>query len=755
MAKKINNNDEISTYIENSEYIANKYVIRCFSVSMLIYSLTYLLNLLNIFIIDKKIMSTGFFPAVATYLIVMLITKKLSLNDKKTKYIIITGNILAFTMIGATITYHVVLIAVIPFLCAMLYSSKRLMWYVYILTVISTFITVYGGYYWGLCDANMVLLTSEKISDYVVNGIFTLNTVNDNPNLTLFLFFVMPRCFIYVAFMSIGKSIFTILSGSVEKAKLADELEKAKIEAETANRAKSQFLARMSHEIRTPINAVMGMNEMILRESNEENVQQYANNVKDSSALLLSIINDILDSSKIESGMMEIIPVNYQLGSLLNDLYNMINLKANEKGLALEFNIDKTIPKGYFGDDKRIRQILINLLSNAVKYTSKGTVTLTLTYKLNKGNALLHFSVKDTGIGIKEENIEKLYGEFQRIDELRNRNIEGTGLGMVIVCRLLNLMGSELHIESVYEQGSEFSFDLVQKITDAEPLGNFRTEYKRDIPDSVNESFTAPDAKVLVIDDNRMNLKVFSNLLKNTQIQISEAESGMQCIDMVKSKQFDIIFLDHMMPGMDGIETLHALRKDRLCEGVPVIMLTANAIAGDRERYINEGFDNFLSKPIDPDKLNKMVLYYLNKNHKKTLAEAAKKAVSPKSADEIIQLLAEKLPEIDTVTGLEACINDKEFYIELLTDYTNLNIKTELDELLKSGDSKNYCVKIHSFKTSSYSIGAMQIGDLALEMEKMSKECLNDEIGEKQKELLKQYDRICTKINEVKSNGDI
>ena len=754
MSKNINN-DEVAVYIENHEYSANKYVLRCFSVSMLIYALAYLLNLMNVFIIDKRIMSEGFFPSVATYLIVVLITKKLSLDNKKTKYIIITGNILAFTMIGATITYHVVLIAVIPFLCAMLYSSKRLMWYVYILTVISTFITVYGGYYWGLCDANMALLTSGSLSDYVENGVFTLNDVNDNPNVTLFLFFVMPRCFIYVAFMSIGKSIFTLLSGSVEKARLADELEKAKIEAETANRAKSQFLARMSHEIRTPINAVMGMNEMILRESDEENVRQYAMNVKDSSALLLSIINDILDSSKIESGMMEIIPVNYNLGNLLNDMYNMLSLKANEKGLALEFNIDKSVPKGYFGDDKRIRQVLINLLSNAVKYTVKGTVTLELTHKLSKGKATLYFSVKDTGIGIKEEDIEKLYGEFQRIDELRNRNIEGTGLGMPIVYKLLDLMGSELHVESEYEKGSIFSFELIQKVTNTEPLGDFLTKYEQDAPASPKENFTAPDASILVVDDNRMNLKVFTNLLKKTRIQITEAESGMQCIDLVKANHFDIIFLDHMMPVMDGIETLHKLREDKLCEGVPVIMLTANAIAGDRERYISEGFDDFLSKPINPEKLDKIVIYYLNKNHKEIFSEAMDKTVTLKSDDEIIQILDENFPEIDTTKGLEACIQDKKFYIELFTDYVNLNIKPELEDLLKSGDSENYRIKIHSFKSSSYSIGAQKIGDLAYEMEKISKKCLDNDIKEMQEELFRQYDELCTKFNNVTSNGDM
>ena len=326
---------------------------------------------------------------------------------------------------------------------------------------------------------------------------------------------------------------------------------------------------------------------------------------------------------------------------------------------------------------------------------------------------------------------------------------------MPIVYKLINLMDSELIVESEYGKGSVFSFELVQKITDARPLGDFLVKYEQDVPSSEKESFIAPDARILVVDDNNMNLKVFTNLLKKTQIRISEAESGMQCIELVKNNHFDIIFLDHMMPGMDGIETLHRLREDKLCEGIPIVMLTANAIAGDKERYISEGFDDFLSKPIDPEKLDKMVLYYLNKSHKEIIFSAAKETAKPKSADEIIQLLSEKLPEIDTVKGLEACINDKEFYNELLADYVNLNIKAELDDLLKSGDSKNYCIKIHAFKSSSYSVGAMQIGDLAYEIEKLSKECLDDKIKGMQEELFRQYDRVCTKINEVKSNGDM
>ncbi|MBQ3162048.1 MAG: response regulator [Oscillospiraceae bacterium] len=756
MQKKINS-DEISVYIENSEYIANKYVMHCFSVTILIYCITYVLNLLGIFIVDTGVMSSGFYPAVAIYGTVYLVTKKLTLYDARTKYIILFGNVLSFTLIGASITYHVVLIAVIPFLCAMLYSSKRLMWYVYVLTVISTFVTVYGGYYYGLCDANMVLLTTGRLSDYIENGKFVLDTVNSNPIITLFMFFILPRCFIYIAFMAIGKSIFTILSGSVEKAKLADELEKAKVEAERANRAKSQFLARMSHEIRTPINAVMGMNEMILRESEEDSIRQYAVNARDSSKMLLGIINDILDASKVESGMMEIIPANYDLGNLLNDVYNMINLKAKEKDLVLEFNIDQSAPSGYFGDDKRIKQILINLLTNAVKYTVKGSVTLSLNCRIEGENAVLHYSIKDTGIGIKKEDMGKLYGEFQRADESRNRNVEGTGLGMVIVNKLLELMNSKLHVESEYEKGSEFSFELVQKIIDAEPIGDFKKKIVSRSSETVSrENFTAPDAKILVVDDSLMNLKVFKTLLKHTQMQIFEADSGMKCISMVKERQFDIIFLDHMMPEMDGIETLHRLRADKLCEGVPVIMLTANAISGDREKYISEGFDDFLSKPINSEKLDKMIIHYLengaNKikiNKEKSVTVEANNKKAPKTAEEIMAELRKVLPEVNVEKGLANCVDDKDFYVELLNDYKNLNIKAELEKYMAENDRASYCIRIHSFKSSSYSVGADKIGDFAFEMEKMSRESLSSDIKEMQITLFEQYDRICEQLNEL------
>lgn len=752
--------DEFSVYIEDREYIANKYVMHCFAVSMIIYCVAYLLNLAEIFIIDRGVMNSGFFPTITVFAIVYLVTKKVSLSNEKTKYLIMSGMILAYTLLGASITYHVVLISVIPFLCASLYSSKRMLWFVYILTVISTFVVVYGGYYWGLCDANMALLTTSKLTSYIENGVFTLTQLNEKPIVTLFVFFVLPRGLIYIAFMAICNSIFRILSESVEKARLASELEKAKTEAENANRAKSQFLARISHEIRTPINSVLGMNEMIIRESNENNIRQYAEDVKDSSVLLLSLINEILDSSKIESGKMELVPVKYEMSSLINDVYNMINIKAREKGLEFVFDIDTQIPESCFGDDKRIRQILINLLTNAVKYTEKGTVTLGVTCRKDGENAVFRYSVKDTGIGIKKEDIGKIYDEFQRIDMARNKNVEGTGLGMPIVQKLLKLMDSEIIIESEYEKGSEFSFELVQKIISDKPVGNFR-ERATDAAGKAESttSFIAPEATILVVDDYRMNLKVFKALMKQTETKIIEAESGQACLDILRNTSVDLIFLDHMMPGMDGIETLHKIREEKLCDNVPIIMLTANAIAGDREKYITEGFNDFLSKPIIVEKLNAMVTKYLPEqlvisggqesydgygNPTKT-----EEKTTLNSVGEAIEELKKLLPEIDFKNGLMLCADDKDFYMECLGDFAALKIKSDLALATEEKDYNTYCIHAHGFKNNAYTIGAAVLGDIAYEMEKLTKESWSDEVLDKQDELFRKYDEFCRIYEEV------
>ena len=746
--RRVDQKDDIAVYLKDQEYVANRYVMKCFRVTMLVFLTTFLLNLIGIFVIERNLMWSAFIPSAILYGCVLATTHFISLSDKWIKYFILFSIVAVITIGGVFITYHVVLVSLLPFLYATLYSSKKVMRYVYVLTVISTIIVVYCGYHFGLCDANMVLLTAKKAQDYTVNNQFVLTQINENPNVTLFLFFVIPRCIIYIAFMSVCNSLFTIVSGSLEKARISDE-------AERANRMKSQFLAKMSHEIRTPINAIMGINEMILRESKENHIKEYAHDVKDSSVVLLNIVNEILDSSKVESGKMELLCNDYEIGTLFNDLYNMMNVKAKEKGLELFFDIDSTMPKAYYGDDKRIRQILMNLMSNAVKYTKQGSVTLKVRCKSENGRARLHYSIKDTGIGIKKEDLGKIYDEFARFDVSKHSGEEGTGLGMKIARQFLELMGSTLQIESEYEKGSVFSFELEQKIVNSEPLGNFREKLLHSEKEENEKiSFTAPNARVLVVDDHQLNLKVYSNLLKETKMKICEAESGQACLEMLRLASFDLVFIDHMMPEMDGIETFHAIKEERLCEGVPIIMLTANAILGDREKYIREGFDDFLSKPIIPEHLMEIVLKYVPQDLV-TIHEEKEEAVlkSHTFKLDVLNELQKNLPEIDFETGLATSSQDEEFFLELLDDYANLTIKEDLEKYLQDNDYETYCIRIHGFKSSSYSIGANPLGDAAFEMECGTKDGFPTEIVSMQEKLFAQYDRICACYKEIKEKN--
>ena len=413
------------------------------------------------------------------------------------------------------------------------------------------------------------------------------------------------------------KLVITIDELSATK-KIAEE---AKVIAQQANRAKSDFLANMSHEIRTPINAVLGMDEMILRESNDPHILEYASNIKQSGSMLLSLINDILDFSKIESGKMDVVPVDYDLGILLGDTIDMIRPRAENKNLQIELNIESGTPVHLHGDEVRIRQIITNILTNAVKYTPEGKVTLTVSAKkVSEKTVQLYVSVKDTGIGIKEEDIARLFDSFQRVDESRNRNIEGTGLGLSITMRLLNLMGSRLEVKSTYGEGSDFYFYLEQEQLDDEVLGEDIQKYYEKLKGKINvstEQFYAPDAKILVVDDNEMNLKVFLGLLKNHGMQIDTAMSGKECLARIEQNAYHMIFMDYLMPEMDGVETLRQIKKLKTNQSkdAVIIALTANAVSGAREMFLEEGFVNFLSKPINAVKLEQMIQNIFRKSY--------------------------------------------------------------------------------------------------------------------------------------------
>ena len=533
------------------------------------------------------------------------------------------------------------------------------------------------------------------------------------------------------------------LLSAEEKVRESDELREAKNIAEQANHAKSDFLANMSHEIRTPINAIMGMNEMVLRESKDEEIREYAVNIQSASKTLLSLINDILDFSKIEAGKMEIVPAPYETAAFLNDVVNMTSIKAKQKQLDFQVEIDSELPSVLHGDEVRNRQIIVNILNNAVKYTKQGMVKLCAEGIREENAFVLKMQVTDSGIGIKKEDLDKLFDGFQRLDLEQNRNIEGTGLGLAITHNLVEKMNGRLEVSSEYGKGSVFTVYLMQEIIDDSPMGDFRQKFEAIAKKETEyrESFTAPDAKVLVVDDTEMNLAVVKALLKKTNIQVTTCTSGMKCLELVTNEYFDVILLDHMMPEMDGIETLARLKQsENPCKSVPVIALTANAIVGAKEKYINAGFSDYLSKPIEGAELENMLLQYIPRE-KVRLSRQENEDNSENSQENIRK---DTQSYINQEVGLQYCTGSMEFYREMLALYCNSYEEhlAKIEEALKNDDWNNYTVFVHGLKSTSLNIGGEQLSKAAKELELAGKAIRQSEHADENKAFIKEHHDI-------------
>lgn len=521
--------------------------------------------------------------------------------------------------------------------------------------------------------------------------------------------------------------------------KAQGELLEEKVRAESASNAKSDFLANMSHEIRTPINAVLGMNEMIIREDNRaldvaesdpmlvqealENINVYAGDVKKAGHNLLAIVNDILDFSKIEAGRMELAEAPYQLSSLINDINNMIMFKAQDKGLVFNVEADPSLPDELSGDEVRVRQILTNLLNNAVKYTEKGSVILKLRGKKQDENTLiLTIVVWDTGIGIKPEDKEQLFNKFERLELDRNSTVEGTGLGLAITHNLIELMGGNIEVESEYGKGSIFTVNIPQKIVSGSTLGDLQTRLKDNAPGNrpYKESFRAPDATILIVDDTRINLTVAVNLLKNTKMKIDTATSGEEAVNMASKTRYDVIFMDQRMPGMNGTEAFHKIRETEngASKDVPVICLTADAVIGAKERYLSEGFSDYLTKPIDNFALENMLMKYLPEEKVELVnEEITEVSEDERSVEEEFAVL--RSVGIEPRAGLKYCQDDVFFYKALLAEYAYGELE-KAHNLQKSYEAENwhdYSIYVHSLKSSSKMIGAAALSVRAAKLE--------------------------------------
>ena len=530
-----------------------------------------------------------------------------------------------------------------------------------------------------------------------------------------------------------------------ELRKTRDEAEEAMAAAQAASQAKSEFLTNISHEIRTPINAILGYNEMVLRDTEKNEVAQYCVNIQSAGKSLLSMISDMMDYTEMESGSIKLEEGNYSTASMISDIMICGKYFAEKKDIEIRVDIDSSIPKMLHGDSARITRIFSNLLSNSVKYTDFGHIDVVIKWEQKSEFAgWINAEVTDTGIGLRDEDIERITSAFHRADKKRNQNIQGLGLGLTIVTRLLAMMGSSLSIQSEYGKGTSISFRLMQGIVDPTPLGNVESLTCIPEKNTLHAGFTAPEARLLAVDDNSMNLELYRGSLKDTKIQIDTAMNGVEALELISRYKYDLIILDHMMPVMDGMETLKTIKKQNLCQDVPILVITANAVPGEKSVYLNAGFDDYLSKPVSSRQLLEAVRKYLPEH-----------LIRPYSNDLTIEEDEEQSKSgtigrlssfLDIKSAMEYCYNSEELYLNIINTYVEENRLEDIRNYCKEKDFENYRIQVHALKSGSRTIGAGGLSEHALSLEMAAKNNDTEFILENNESLLDEYGSLLERI---------
>jgi len=567
------------------------------------------------------------------------------------------------------------------------------------------------------------------------------------------------------------------------------ELEETLAVANKANAAKTDFLFNMSHEIRTPINTVLGFNEMVIRETKEDKIRNYAQDIKGAGKTLMTLVDDVLDTSKIEVGKYDIVPEKYDLASFVNDIRNMTLLRANDKGLKFELKVDEKIPHMLKGDDGRIKQCVLNLLSNAVKFTDEGNVKLEIGFsKLTGDDIILSIAVSDTGCGFNQNDIERMFTPFEK---LNGNAKDGAGLGLSVTRSILSLMDSELRVESKLGQGSTFSFLIRQGVIDWEPIGDIKEAGIKchEAEEKYKVLFQAPDAKILVVDDSSVNLTIVEGLLKDTKVLLTLSESGKDAVSLSKEHQYDLILLDHMMPEMDGVETLHHIREDEGSQNrnTKIVALTANAVPGAKESYEAEGFDGYLSKPIEAALLEKSIKDLLNpeliqepKEEKIEPDVETKPAIVEDNQNSVTEetqpLVTEDAKPVDSqstdnkdgenkddflskISKVKNIFPDKgieysgseALYQKVVGEFVDTGISRAaiIEQYYEQQDYKNYTIQVHALKSAARIIGATKLSQLAMALEEAGNEQNSTKIENATGELLRLYREVVEDLSMI------